>query len=328
MSDGSSDPQTMSQPDVQPPQSEELITARWEPNFAIFGGLALFLFPQLLIALFLIPLISVVPELSDAINDGNSVLVNFSLYGLSEILTFTLLYFMLKKRGYTWADLGLRRKGLGKLWLLLPVMAGYFFLTLTLQFIASLFVSEEVLNADQELGFEQANGAPELILAFVALVIIAPVVEEFLFRGFMYAGLRRAGLALSLLLAGFGFLGLLAIVAVRSLVPESSLFIQIWAAFVLLLACGGFLLSKKQQLASWLLRLAERKQANIWAAALLSAAVFGLAHGQLNVGLDTFALGIFLAYIYEKSGTIWLPIFLHANKNLLAFVLIFILQVE
>ena len=59
----------------------------------------------------------------------------------------------------------------------------------------------------QEIGFEDLTHRYELILAFVTLVIAAPVAEEILFRGYLYGKLRRTtpiwltGLVVSVLFA-------------------------------------------------------------------------------------------------------------------------------
>src|SRR5690606_18538260 len=43
---------------------------------------------------------------------------------------------------------------------------------------------------NQQIGFETAKTAAQLALVFVSLVVIPPIVEEILFRGFLYKGLR------------------------------------------------------------------------------------------------------------------------------------------
>lgn len=58
-------------------------------------------------------------------------------------------------------------------------------------------------------------------------------------------------------------------------------------------------------------------------AAVVSSLLFGLAHWQPNVVLATFVLGWLLAWLYEKTGSLWAPIGLHALKNGLAFALVY-----
>lgn len=67
-----------------------------------------------------------------------------------------------------------------------------------------------------------------------------------------------------------------------------------------------------------------KKYAAVWVAVLCSAALFAVAHGQWNVALDTFALGIVLASLRVITGNIWASIALHALKNAVAFYFLFV----
>jgi membrane protease YdiL (CAAX protease family) len=48
---------------------------------------------------------------------------------------------------------------------------------------------------------------------------------------------------------------------------------------------------------------------------VVSAAVFGLAHLQLDVFVPLFALGLALAWVYKRTGSLWTSIALHALFN-------------
>src|SRR5690606_14661568 len=43
----------------------------------------------------------------------------------------------------------------------------------------------------QDVGFENLAGGSDLFMAFLALVIIAPIAEEVLFRGYLYGKMRK-----------------------------------------------------------------------------------------------------------------------------------------
>lgn len=47
------------------------------------------------------------------------------------------------------------------------------------------------LEAEQQVGFENLTQRYEMLLAFFTLVILAPICEELLFRGYLYSQLRR-----------------------------------------------------------------------------------------------------------------------------------------
>lgn len=51
------------------------------------------------------------------------------------------------------------------------------------------------------------------------------------------------------------------------------------------------------------------------AGAVASAAVFGVAHAQFDVFLPLFVLGLMLAWVYQRTGSLWTAISLHALFN-------------
>lgn len=66
----------------------------------------------------------------------------------------------------------------------------YFILSaLTIYIISNIF-SDFDINQAQNIGFDNLNTQIEYILAFFSLVIVAPIAEETLFRGYLYGKLR------------------------------------------------------------------------------------------------------------------------------------------
>lgn len=65
-----------------------------------------------------------------------------------------------------------------------------------------------------------------------------------------------------------------------------------------------------------------------WLTTLVVSILFALAHGQLNVGLDVFVLSLVLCVLRERTNSLWPCILLHACKNMIAFVLLFVLGVD
>ena len=57
-----------------------------------------------------------------------------------------------------------------------------------------------------------------------------------------------------------------------------------------------------------------------WLSALLTSLLFGLAHQQVNLFIDTFILSLVLCYLREKTGSIWAGMLVHSLKNTLAFL--------
>lgn len=64
-----------------------------------------------------------------------------------------------------------------------------------------------------------------------------------------------------------------------------------------------------------------RERYGLRSSCLLSALFFGLIHGQPVPALNAFFLGLVLAWVYARTGTLWASILLHAAHNLLAWLL-------
>ena len=64
-----------------------------------------------------------------------------------------------------------------------------------------------------------------------------------------------------------------------------------------------------------------RRSFTIWPAAIFSALAFGLFHGNVVQAIYATLFGIVLAYVYEKTQTIWGSCLLHVIFNSFAYVL-------
>ena len=150
----------------------------------------------------------------------------------------------------TWTDIGLAPVGL----------IAYIVLATIIVAIFSNFPFFDATQA-QELGYNIVNGF-DRIVAFFALCIAAPIAEELVFRGWLYAKLR-------------------------SIVPG--------------------------------------KKLSLILSILLVSILFGIMHGQWNVGVNVFAMSVVLCALREITGTIYSGILLHVIKNTIAFVLVYVL---
>lgn len=56
------------------------------------------------------------------------------------------------------------------------------------------------------------------------------------------------------------------------------------------------------------------------AAAIISAVIFGIAHGNIISFVYTSILGLLMAYLYEKSGSLFVPMVLHFGFNAGSYV--------
>ncbi len=147
---------------------------------------------------------------------------------------------------FTWTDIGLGVAG--------------FVVAMIAIFIVSAIVSIVCpwidMNQTQEVGFSNLAGFADMMMAFVTLVVIAPVCEEIIFRGWLYGKLR----------------------------------------------------------------------ARTWAmpAIILTSVMFGIVHGQWNVGITVAVMSVIMCLIREMTGTIWGGMIIHMLKNGLAYYLLFV----
>ncbi len=187
----------------------------WGPAASIIVVLAIYLVAQI-IALFLVNLYPLIrhfnsEQASQWIN--NSVIGQFWFVVIVEGLSLYLLHLFLKHRHTTFKALGLNRKPkLSDLAYTLTgflVYFGVFWITLT---AVTKAIPQFNVNQKQDLGFSSSTHGSELFLVLISLVILPPIIEEILFRGFLYTGLRSkipkitAALVVSLIFASLHLL--------------------------------------------------------------------------------------------------------------------------
>jgi hypothetical protein len=66
-----------------------------------------------------------------------------------------------------------------------------------------------------------------------------------------------------------------------------------------------------------------RTRLGTWPSVLISSAVFALAHGYLPTVLAAFVIAVPLAWTYERSRSLWVPVTIHMVNNMVVFVMAF-----
>lgn len=200
-----------------------------------------------------------------SIMTGSSV-SQFLVILFVELLAVGGVWLVLRHTSASWRDIGFVRPQLTDMWMPVVAFIVYFVAFITLTAVLQAVLPGLDTGQRQDIGFTDAVGPLKLILVFLALVVLAPVAEEVLFRGLLFSALR-----------------------------------------------------KRLQFAG---------------AALITSLLFGLAHIFGNeqgasllwiAGIDTLILSLVLCYVREKTGRLWAPIILHAIKNSIAFLVLFVI---
>lgn len=217
------------------------------PSFILVGSIGVLIISQFISAL-LFTLISL-----DNLSDSIKSLISISVVGSSMA---GLLWLVLKKYGGNLSTLALNKPS--NHWIKLTAISiiSYLIVSTLLIMIASYIFKSFNPNEVQDVGISGALSLADKFAGFIAIVLLTPIIEETLFRGLIFRGLRLSS--------------------------------------------------------------------PFWLAATVSSALFALAHGQWNVALDTFVLGLVLCNLADRTKSIIPGIFIHALKNSVAFVILFV----
>lgn len=166
----------------------------WTPFVAVVFVLVLYFLTQIVAGL----LISIYPAFQHWNGQqttqwlNSSVPAQFWYMLLVEAATLGGLWWFLRRHRSNFRALGLTRRPK----LIDPLLSAggfvaYIAVYISLVVIMSQLVPSLNINQAQDVGFSSATGAIALILTFISLVILPPVTEEILMRGFLFTSLRR-----------------------------------------------------------------------------------------------------------------------------------------
>ncbi|MEX0748450.1 MAG: type II CAAX endopeptidase family protein [Candidatus Saccharimonadales bacterium] len=131
----------------------------------------------------------------------------FSSYFIAQAVALGVVYSFVRWRKGSLAMLGLRRFEWRKALKLVVLSLLGFALTAGLVTVLLQMVAPTVdLTAQQDIGFLKADLGYELILAFMAVVVLAPFAEELIFRGLLLPALSKTiGLVPAVVIVSLGF---------------------------------------------------------------------------------------------------------------------------
>lgn len=162
--------------------------------FATFYTVILFFVGQLLSGIILLSVTSILgynsSQVSNILSNNPAVLFLAVLFSGAITIGLLWLFYSLINRKF-WLSVGLGAgPKLYHVWRSLLAYGTYFLTLIAVVAVVSNFVPAVNVNQMQQLGFESVGGT-QLIFVFLTLVILPPVVEEIIFRGFLFRRLKK-----------------------------------------------------------------------------------------------------------------------------------------
>ena len=121
----------------------------------------------------------------------NSVSAQFFYILIAEVLTVLVVWWLLKRFRWTWRSIGMKKPQWYDPLFGIAALLPYFALFFVALHLVSTFVPGFDANQQQEIGFNSVHGTVAMVLTFISLVILPPLAEEIVMRGFLYTGLRK-----------------------------------------------------------------------------------------------------------------------------------------
>ncbi len=160
------------------------------PLRIISNTLLIFLVSQV-IAVFIVGLgLGIIhPHVAPNITDSVSAQFVYILIAEGLAVAFTLN--IVRRRGLNFSVIGLGRRPVQSDLVKAAVGFAIFYGLLIIAGIIINLISPNLTNQKQDIGFNNINTGFESLLAFISLVILPPLGEETLVRGYLYSGLRK-----------------------------------------------------------------------------------------------------------------------------------------
>jgi membrane protease YdiL (CAAX protease family) len=166
----------------------------WGPWLAIVAVVIIFVLAEYLGAQITV-IYAVIKHWSSAHADSwlnNSLYAQFFYTLFAESITFGLIWLVMRWRKSKLSVIGLVKPKLQDIAYALTGLAIYFPIFIIVVLALSGLVHGFNANQAQEIGYSQSTSGWPLVLVFLSLVVMPPIVEEIMFRGFLYSGLKKA----------------------------------------------------------------------------------------------------------------------------------------
>ncbi len=169
-------------------------TVNWQPWVGVVFVVVVFFLSEFIAG----ASISIYPLLQDwstsRANEwlSDSVGVQFIYILLAETLAIGALWQFLKMHARNFNAIGLFKPKWRDLRYALAAIPIYYVIYLITVGLASWLVPGFNADQKQEIGFDNVSGIFQLSIVFLSLVVIPPIAEEIMVRGFLYSSLKKA----------------------------------------------------------------------------------------------------------------------------------------
>lgn len=123
---------------------------------------------------------------------NNSPYAQFFYTLLAESATFGLIWLFIKWRKSKLSVIGLVKPKLQDIAYAFTGLVIYYPIFIVAVIVLSAVIPGFNPNQAQQVGVSQSTTGWPLVLVFISLVILPPIVEEIMFRGFLYSGLKKS----------------------------------------------------------------------------------------------------------------------------------------
>jgi membrane protease YdiL (CAAX protease family) len=165
----------------------------WNPWLAVGAVVFIYIFTQLVG----IQLVAIYPAIkhwsSTVTNDWltNDIFAQFFYVLIAEAMTLGLVWWFLRVFKTSLRVIGLVKPKLEDILFALSGLVIYFPAYIGIVTLISSLIPALNVNQTQQIGFQNPGGTLQYVLVFISLVILPPIVEEIIFRGFLYTSLRK-----------------------------------------------------------------------------------------------------------------------------------------
>lgn len=166
----------------------------WNPWVAVVFVIAVYYVSQIISGL-VVSIYPILEHWSQAQSNAwleKSVWAQFFYILIAEALTLGAIYLFLRAQKSSFKSIGFRRPRLSDVGHGLLILPLYFVSYIIVVTIVQKLIPGLNINQAQQLGFTNAAGVGTLILTFISLVILPPIVEETMVRGFLYTSLKKS----------------------------------------------------------------------------------------------------------------------------------------